>query len=79
VSALLVRPRVFSRARLRALRSALENGRGWSQTRLARQAMIPTNSYRAYEYGTMEPSLERLAALATVLQVPMDELFQEAQ
>jgi transcriptional regulator with XRE-family HTH domain len=41
--------------------------------------MIPTNSYRAYEYGTMEPSLERLAALASVLQVPMDELFQESR
>jgi DNA-binding XRE family transcriptional regulator len=67
-----VTPRRFAPAKLVQLRER----RGWRQWEAAIKADIPLDTYRQYENGRVRPSLERLAALASALDVPMDDLFQ---
>lgn len=66
--------REFSRARLCQIRK----DRFPTQVAAATAAAIPLDTYRQYENGKALPSVTRLAALAGVLGVPMDDLFQEA-
>ena len=52
----------------------LRKERGWSQARLAFEANLHPSSVRNYERG-QNPGLAQLAALATALGVPIEELL----
>jgi transcriptional regulator with XRE-family HTH domain len=49
------------------------------QQEVAGRSGIPLDTYRQYESGRVTPSADRLAALASVLNVPMDALFAEVK
>ena len=65
--------RAFSGARLRAIRQE----RKLTQAQTARMSGIPLDTYRDYETGKYAPSADRLAALATALNVAIDDLFAD--
>ncbi len=65
--------RRFSTARLCEFRKL----RYSTQTAAADAARIPLDTYRQYENGKAQPSVNRLVTLAGVLGVAMDDLFQE--
>lgn len=67
----VIRPRVFSGAKLRAARGRM------TQTKAAARCGVPLDTYRAYESGRVDPSVDRLAALAAGLGVQMDTLMEE--
>ena len=48
--------------------------RGWSQAELARRLGVPRERLGKWERGLNEPSLEDLAALSEVLEVPLEAL-----
>ena len=57
-------------SRLRMIRGA----RGMTQDQLARASGICGQTLSAYEFAAREPTLRRLAALATALDVSIDQL-----
>lgn len=65
--------RNFSGDRLREIRRI----RGLSQLTLAQRAGIPVSTIRNWEQGRAVPPADRLAILASALDVPIDALFAE--
>ena len=53
---------------------ALRQGRGWSQTELAKRLGVDRCRLGKWERGLSAPSLEDLTALAALLGVTLDEL-----
>ncbi|MFD6288635.1 DUF488 family protein [Streptomyces anthocyanicus] len=59
---------------------ALREGRGWSRERLAKEAGIAVGTLARLESeGAIQPGFFTVGAVAEVLEVPLDELFQEAK
>lgn len=65
----------FSGERVRKLRLAI----GLSSTELAYTCGVSETVVSKYEVGKTTPSVATLAALATALQVKIDDLFEPAQ
>lgn len=65
--------RTFSGERMARTR----RGQGLSQLTLAQRAGLPLSTIRKWEQGRAIPSAPRLALLASVLGVPMDDLFTD--
>lgn len=52
----------------------LRQGHGLSQKEVAKAVDISLPSYQRYEYGTREPTLSTLIALADFYDISLDEL-----
>ena len=52
----------------------LRDAHGLSQKEIAQQVGISTLTYQRYEYGTREPKLSALIALADYYKMTLDEL-----
>ena len=52
----------------------LRDERGLTQKEIAQQVGISTLTYQRYEYGTREPKLSALTALADYYGMTLDEL-----
>ena len=57
------------------LRTAREELRKWSQSKLAEQAKLPPSSIAHFETGTRKPSFDTLRRLANALEVSTDYLL----
>ncbi len=53
----------------------LRSARGWSQAQLGKLASLPRSTITQLESGDSNPSLKTLLAMASALQVPLDELL----
>jgi transcriptional regulator with XRE-family HTH domain len=57
------------------LKSAREDLRKWSQSKLAEEAKLPPSSIAHFEAGSRKPSFENLRRLANALEVTTDYLL----
>lgn len=57
------------------LRTAREELRKWSQSKLAEKAKLPPSSIAHFETGTRKPSFDTLRRLANALEVSTDYLL----
>lgn len=65
-------PRPSMKNRLRALRVE----RGWTQTELGEKIGVSRQSVHAIESGKFDPSLPIAFAIATLLKLPIEEIFE---
>jgi len=63
----------------RELISRTRRARGWSREKVAAEAGVALNTIRNIELGPHMPTVEHLRAVATVLDLSLDELFPAAE